>query len=120
MFELSVRENISSAHFLEGHEGKCKHLHGHTWKVEVTICSDHLDVIGRVVDFAVFKEKIKEFLSSLDHACLNDLENFKDVNPTTENISKYIYTEIKEIIKPLELKKVQVWESDSSSIVYYE
>lgn len=120
MFELSVKGDIASAHFLRGYEGRCKNLHGHTWKIEVVIISRDLDAIGMVADFAVLKKRLKEFLMGLDHVCLNDLLFFKDVNPTTENIAKYIYTQFGVIIEPLKIKAVRVWESETSSVVYYE
>lgn len=120
MFELSIRGDIASAHFIEGYQGKCKDLHGHTWKVEVTIMSGQLDEIGMVADFAVLKQQLREVLGAIDHVCLNDLAFFKELSPTTENIAKYIYTHFKEAIKPLTIKHVRVWESDTSSVTYYE
>ncbi len=90
MYELSIKGDIAAAHFLRGYEGKCKDLHGHTWHVEVAIVSDQLDKVGMVADFAVLKKQLKEFLMGLDHVCLNDLPFFKSVNPSTENIAKYI------------------------------
>ena len=120
MFELSVKGDIASAHFLRGYEGKCKDLHGHTWKIEVVIVSDQLDAIGMVADFAVLKKQLKEFLAVIDHVCLNDLSYFKEVNPTTENIAQYIYTHFSKDIKPLKIKHVQVWESELASVMYYE
>jgi len=119
MFELSIQEDIASAHFLKGHEGKCKGLHGHNWKIEVCVVSDKLDEVGRVSDFAFLKKQLKEFLSGIDHVCLNELDDFKDHNPTTENIAKYIYDHFGKIILPLSLKSVQVWESETSSVKYY-
>jgi len=118
MFELSIKGDIAAAHFLRGYEGKCKNLHGHTWKIEVTIISDQLDDIGMVADFTVLKKQLKEFLETIDHVCLNDLPYFKDVNPTTENITKYIYTHFGKVIDPLKIKTVRVWESDTSSVTY--
>lgn len=120
MFELSVRDHIASAHFLRGYEGKCKNLHGHTWKIEVTLISDQLDAIGMVADFAALKIKLKEFLAAIDHVCLNDLPYFKEHNPTTENIARYIYTNFARDVVPLKIKSVEVWESDSASVLYYE
>ncbi len=120
MFELSVKGEIASAHFLRGYEGKCKNLHGHNWKVEVAILGQQLDNVGMVADFAILKKKLKDFLFNLDHVCLNDLEYFKQANPTSENIAKYIYENFSKLIAPLSIKRVQVWESESSSVVYYE
>jgi 6-pyruvoyltetrahydropterin/6-carboxytetrahydropterin synthase len=120
MFELKVKGDIASAHQLRGYEGRCKDLHGHTWKIEVTILSDKLDDIGMVADFKVIKKLLKEVLDPLDHVYLNDLPYFKTANPTTENLARYIYQEFSKTIRPLKLKQVEVWESDSASSIYYE
>jgi len=64
----------------------------------------------------VLKKQLKEFLSALDHVCLNDLPYFQEVNPTTENIAKYVYWNFPETIAPLQVKSVEVWESDNSSV----
>ncbi len=111
---------MASAHFLRGYEGKCKNMHGHTWKIEVFIINDQLDSLGMVADFGILKTKLNDFIANLDHAALNDLEYFQVNNPTTENIAKYIYVQYSQIIHPLQVSKVQVWESDSSSVTYSE
>ncbi len=120
MFELTIKDHIASAHFLKGYEGMCKNLHGHTWKIEVVIAANSLNKIGMVEDFVVIKKKLKEFLATIDHVCLNDLPYFKEHNPTTENIAKYIYQNFSKQVQPLKLTRVQVWESVSASITYYE
>jgi len=120
MFEIAIKGDIASAHYLRKYEGKCKNLHGHTWNVEVVMISEELDEIGMVADFRVLKKQLKEFLMTIDHVCLNDLPYFQEVNPTTENIAKYIYTHFAETVTPLKIKSVQVWESDTSSVLYYE
>ena len=120
MFELKVKGDIASAHQLHGYEGRCKDLHGHTWKIEVTIQNETLDAIGMVADFRVMKKLLKEVLAPIDHVFLNDLPYFKTVNPTTENIAKYVYQQFSKACAPLKLKQVEVWESESASVVYYE
>jgi len=120
MFELCIKGDIASAHFLRGYEGKCKDLHGHTWTIEVFLENDQLDDIGMVADFAVLEKQLKEFLKSIDHVCLNDLKYFKENNPTTENIAQYIYQNFADVIKPLALAKVTVWESDLCGVTYHE
>ena len=120
MFELSVRSDIASAHLIKGHEGKCKNLHGHMWKIEVTVESAQLNDLGMVCDFAVLKKRLQEVLDPLDHGCLNDVPYFKDANPTTENIAKYVYDAMTEKVKPLNVKQVCAWESDTSKVVYSE
>ncbi len=119
MFELSVKGDFASSHILNGHDGKCKNLHGHTWKVEATVVGNRLNEIGLLVDFKLFKKQLKDFLEGLDHVHLNDLPAFKDMNPTTENLARYIYEEFGKVCRPLVLSKVTVWESDSASVTYF-
>ena len=120
MFELSVKSDFASAHFLRGYEGKCKTLHGHTWKVEVTLQSKQLDKIGMVADFAMIKRQLREFLEHLDHVHLNELTCFKEINPTTENLARYICEEFPKKYKVPNVTKVTVWESDNASATYYK
>jgi 6-pyruvoyltetrahydropterin/6-carboxytetrahydropterin synthase len=120
MFELTIKSDIAAAHFIEGHQGQCRNLHGHSWKIEVTLGSGQLDELGMVADFAVLKEKLQEVLGPIDHVCLNELPYFKEKSPTTENIAEYVYLHLKEAVSPLKIKQVRAWESDSSSATYYE
>ena len=118
IYALKVQDTISSAHFLRHYEGKCKNLHGHNWKVQVTIAADTVDGAGMVADFGVLKQKLRDVLASCDHTCLNDLSFFKTHNPTTENIARYVYEELSRAVAPLTVKSVEVWESDACSVVY--
>ena len=80
---------IDSCHNLRGYEGKCKNLHGHSWKISVWAQGkdDQKDEVGILFDFGNVS-KIKE---ELDHKFINeDVPHFRDVNPTAENISQYI------------------------------
>jgi 6-pyruvoyltetrahydropterin/6-carboxytetrahydropterin synthase len=115
VFEIRVEDNFSSAHRLREYKGKCEALHGHNWKVEIFIESENLDKIGIVTDFKKIKKLLSQVLEKLDHAFLNDITYFKNVNPTSENIAKYIFVKLQEKDKKLNLKKVTVWESDNSA-----
>jgi 6-pyruvoyltetrahydropterin/6-carboxytetrahydropterin synthase len=119
MFEVSVAGHFAASHMLRGYEGKCKNLHGHTWKVEVALAGNKLNDTGMLIDFVDVKKKLNGFLETLDHVHLNDLPVFQDINPTTENIAKHVFEKFSEICRPLELKRVRVWESDASSVTYY-
>lgn len=120
MYELTIAGHFAAAHFLKGYPGQCKNLHGHTWKLEITIQSATLDDIGVVMDFKVLKPRLNEFLKRLDHGCLNDLPEFERSNPTTENIARYIYREFAAECQPFKIKQVRVWESDNASVTYFE
>ena len=120
MFEVKVRDHIASAHTLHGYDGPCAHLHGHTWKIEVTVQGHTLDQVGLLVDFKELKKKLKAVLGPLDHVNLNDLPAFSVSNPSTENLAKLIYKDMSAQVAPLKLKQVEVWESDTASVIYYE
>ena len=113
---MAIKGEFSSAHYLRGYKGKCKNLHGHNWKVEIIIIADELDEIGMVADFGFLKSKMNGILEITDHVCLNDLEYFEEINPTSENIAKYLFDEYVKVIKPFKVKSVQVWESENSSV----
>ena len=120
MYNLTIKEHFSSAHFLRDYEGKCKNLHGHNWKVEAVVSGKELDKVGMIADFGVLKVGLKKVLEGLDHACLNEIEYFKEVNPTSENIAKFLYQEYQKEIEPLTLESISIWESDNSCVRYVQ
>jgi 6-pyruvoyltetrahydropterin/6-carboxytetrahydropterin synthase len=117
MYKIKIEGDFSAAHNLRGYRGKCEDLHGHNWKVEVEVLSPKLDKIGMVMDFKCLKEKLYNFLEKLDHKYLNNIAYFKKINPTSENIAKYLYTNLQKEIRGLH--SVTVWESDKASATYY-
>jgi 6-pyruvoyltetrahydropterin/6-carboxytetrahydropterin synthase len=116
MYSLKVQGTFSSAHNLRGYKGKCEDLHGHNWIVEIVVASAKLDTIGMVLDFKYLKKKLNVILEQMDHKYLNQIAFFKKVNPTSENIAKYIYDQLKPVV-PL-LSQVTVWENNTSSATY--
>ena len=117
MYEIEVFLNFSAAHRLRGYKGKCENIHGHNWKVGVTVSSDKLDKIGIVADFRDVKKQLKDVLEKLDHKNLNSLAYFKKINPTSENLARFIYEKLK---KRLPVSSVSVWETDGSKATYSE
>ncbi|MCB5258349.1 MAG: 6-carboxytetrahydropterin synthase QueD [Candidatus Cloacimonadaceae bacterium] len=120
MYKLSVYDYFSAAHRLRGYEGPCSNVHGHNWKVRVTFQTGKLDPLGMAIDFKELKVKLSEILKELDHTFLNELVIFKDTNPTSENIAKYIYDSLSESFKDsaISLLEVEVQESEKVSVVY--
>lgn len=120
MYKVKVISDFSAAHMLRDYKGKCENLHGHNWKVEVSVSSKKLDRLGMVIDFKELKRGLNSVLEELDHKNLNDLPYFKKVNPTSENIAKYIYDKMEDH-RPLTIDhclKVTVWESDTACATY--
>jgi len=100
--------------------GKCEELHGHNFKVEVTIAAKDLNSSGIIIDFRYVKKWLQEILDNFDHKHLNEIPFFTEINPSSENIAKYIYREMKLKAAQAEVKvaRVKVWESESAAVTY--
>jgi 6-pyruvoyltetrahydropterin/6-carboxytetrahydropterin synthase len=122
MYELMIESQFSAAHQLRGYKGKCEGLHGHNWRIQVTVSSDKLNDVGMAMDFHDLKAMTNEVISSLDHSFLNEVFPFTEKNPSSENIAKWIYDLIKKKIrkKQCNMSSVTVWENETSSATYYE
>ncbi len=122
MYKVKIVSQFSAAHSLRNYKGKCETLHGHNWKVEILVSSLRLNSSGMVMDFSDLKKLTLSVLDKLDHCHLNELEYFKNQNPSSEEIARYIYDKLKEEIaaKGCKLEEVRVWETDSSCAVYQE
>ena len=109
MYYVSKRMEIAGAHQLNlPYSSKCKNLHGHNWIVTVHCNSKSLTDYGMIVDFAKVKEVIH---GKLDHQCINSI---LDVNPTAENMAKWICDQI------IPCYKVTVQESEGNIATYEE
>jgi 6-pyruvoyltetrahydropterin/6-carboxytetrahydropterin synthase len=121
MYELLVQTEFAAAHYLREYEGKCENLHGHNWKIEVTLRSTKLDRAGMLIDFKHARAIISGVLESYDHRYLNDVEEFRVDNPTTENISRILYKSIgARLPEGVSISKVTCWESDHCGSSYFE
>ncbi|MGO9378867.1 MAG: 6-carboxytetrahydropterin synthase QueD [Dissulfurispiraceae bacterium] len=122
MYTLTVETKFASAHQLNEYNGKCENLHGHSWKVQVVVTAQNLNRIGLAMDFSDLKRLTSEIVDPLDHVCLNDLPPFADQNPSSENISRWIFESLKEKVAGYSviLKAVTVWESETASATYTE
>ena len=120
MYQVSIQTQFSAAHFLRNYKGNCENLHGHNWKVEVTVSSDTLDDTGMVIDFTILKQKTTNIIEQFDHTHLNEIPHFVKINPSSENIAAYVFNLLKEELKDttVMLTKVSVWESDTSRASY--
>jgi 6-pyruvoyltetrahydropterin/6-carboxytetrahydropterin synthase len=122
MFQVSVEETFSAGHALRGYKGKCENVHGHNYRVRVTLEGPQLDSTGLLVDFTHLKHVIREIMGRLDHQFMNDLEPFKNVNPSAENVAKYFYEEATRRLKDLppgaRITDVILWETDTSRAQY--
>lgn len=117
--QVTKEFTFDSCHQLKEYNGKCARLHGHTYKLQVTL-EGTVDDIGMVMDFKVLKELVEEFIiKDLDHYNLNDRLDF---NTTAENMVVYFYSVIDACIsgikKPISLVEVKLWETPTSFATY--
>ena len=120
MYEVTIIKSFSAAHVLAEIGGKCEELHGHNFKVEVTVAAPKLNSAGLLIDFRVVKKWLAEILEDIDHKYLNTLPSFAGINPSAENIAKYIGEKMESETKKVFVKviKVKVWESENAAVAY--
>jgi 6-pyruvoyltetrahydropterin/6-carboxytetrahydropterin synthase len=133
MFEVSVDETFSAGHALRGYKGKCENPHGHNYKVRLTVQGLQLDSIGLLFDFVHLKQVLHGVIDGMDHKYLNDQPPFIELNPSAENIAKYLYDEVSRGLKEAtaatalaqdgknspKITSVTVWETDITSATYH-
>jgi 6-pyruvoyltetrahydropterin/6-carboxytetrahydropterin synthase len=122
MYEIKIESYFSGAHRLRGYDGQCENLHGHNWKVEIFVSSWELREDGMVLDFRRLKQATQNVLETLDHKYLNEIPYFAEINPSSENIAKYIFDRVRERLGESRAKvtKVTAWESAGDCASYYE
>lgn len=120
-YKVSVEQDFDAAHYLRGYRGKCEALHGHRFRVAVTVRASALDEIGLAYDFTELKQHLRDILARFDHTCLNDVPPFDEINPSSENIAATIHRELKARLKaaPVALAAIEVGESPLNHITYY-
>jgi len=121
LYKIFVETHFAASHQLHGYQGACKALHGHTWKIRVEVKTDQVDEIGISVDFKELKSDIRSIIDRLDHHHINEIPPFDKMNPTAENLSRYIYEEVQKTLPShVGMSKVTVWESSNYAISYSE
>ena len=121
MFEVTVEQTFAAGHALRNYRGKCENVHGHNYRVRVTVQGNQLDATGLLVDFLEVNRLISGTVEYLDHRFINDLPPFDQLNPSAENIAKYFYEKVSGGLNTevaARVSQVQVWETDVSSAVY--
>jgi 6-pyruvoyltetrahydropterin/6-carboxytetrahydropterin synthase len=127
MFEVTIEHTFAAGHSLREYKGKCENVHGHNYRIQVTVEGEQLNRIGLLVDFVDLKRAVRRVSEQLDHQFINDVEPFTTVNPSAENIARYFYDEVSKALNlqantfnenPIRIGQVKVWETDTSIAVY--
>ncbi|OOF88632.1 6-carboxytetrahydropterin synthase QueD [Rodentibacter ratti] len=141
MFKISKEFSFDMAHLLDGHDGKCQNLHGHTYKLQVEIMGD-LSPLGAkksmVIDFSDLKTIVKKaILEPMDHAFIYDETNEREnkiakllqsldsktfgvpFRTTAEELARFIFNRLKYDEK-LAVSTIRLWETPTSFCEYSE
>jgi 6-pyruvoyltetrahydropterin/6-carboxytetrahydropterin synthase len=122
MFEVSVDQTFAAGHALRNYKGRCENVHGHNFRVQVTIEGERLDDTGMLVDFLDVKKSMQEVIERLDHQFLNEIPPFDVKNPSAENIAEHFYeTMSRDLDKnpvAIRIREVKVWETEIQSATY--
>jgi len=116
MIEVTKRFTFEASHHLPWHSGKCRNLHGHSYKLEVSLSGD-LNDNGIVVDFYLLSALVQQaVIDRYDHQNLNQ---FFD-NPTAENIATNIFLELSALVKKAkwgaDVRSVKLWETEKCHV----
>jgi 6-pyruvoyltetrahydropterin/6-carboxytetrahydropterin synthase len=121
MFEVTIEETFAAGHALRNYRGKCENVHGHNYRCQVTLEGAELDDIGLLVDFVELKRVVHGVIDRMDHQWLNEFPPFDVLNPSAENMARYIYEQVTEGLKVREgvrIAHVKLWETDTAHATY--
>ncbi len=120
---VSTEIEFSASHMLDGFENGCERMHGHNWIVRVYYEFEKLDDRGVAVDYMELKQALSDaILPHFDHRHLNDMPEFRSINPTSENIAAEIFRLCAEQVGFANgtLIEVELWETPTDMVRYRE
>src|SRR2546421_13107792 len=120
-FQITTTREFAAAHQLELYDGSLEPLHGHNWRVKVTVAAERLDAIGVVMDFHDLERRVDAIVTPLNNRHLNELSPFtpRKINPTAENVAAHIAAALAPGLPAgVRLACVEVWETSGNSAVY--
>lgn len=139
MYEIQIEAHFDAAHFLKDYVGKCKNIHGHRWRVIVSMQGENVQETGEkrgmLVDFGQLKQALQEEISQLDHALILEAGAVQEstmqaleaeqfhlavlpFRPTAENFAKYFYTKLWK--RGYQIKRVCIYETPNNCASYWE
>ncbi len=120
MYEIFIEDSFSAAHQIREYGGNCENLHGHNWDVKVFVEAKSLDNRGIGLDFRILKIEVEKVLKDLDHKNLSEIKPFDKINPTSENIAKFIFDKLSEIVNSdsKKVSKIEIHETQGTGVIY--
>jgi 6-pyruvoyltetrahydropterin/6-carboxytetrahydropterin synthase len=122
MYEASKVIWFCAAHQVRFDNGECERLHGHNWRVRVTTQARAVDRTGYVVDFARLKKAAWEAVEQFDHGNLNEKPPFTDLNPTAENLARYVHEQLARQFNDdrVRVHRVEIWETENNRAAFVD
>jgi len=120
MFEITVETHFCAAHYLRDYEGDCSRMHGHNFSVVVTVAGEHLQPNGILIDFKELKKVVENHTAQFDHRVMNEVPPFDEINPTVENVARWLYEVLSKDLgkKNLMVSRVEVKETERYRAAY--
>lgn len=125
-YTIAKEFTFAAAHQIPDHPGKCRHLHGHNYRVRVFLQAQTLDPLGMVLDFSLLKGMMEKTVGHFDHRVINEIPPFDSINPTAELLSEYVHTGVSERLaetpeateRDVRVRRVEVWENPTCCAIF--
>ena len=119
-YRVGAEVSFSASHQLRGYKADLEPLHGHNFRVVVTLEATELEALDLVLDFIELEEHIRGIVAPFDHQHVNEIPPFDRINPTTENMARHFFEELGARINDerVRVRRVQVWEAPTYSASY--
>jgi len=124
-FSITTSREFAAAHALRLYDGSLEPLHGHNWRVEVTVLSSELDSIGVVMDFHELERLVDQIVAPWHNRHLNEVAPFSEgrqmvINTSTENVALVIGRGVAtQLPSGVRLTRVDVWETAANRATYF-
>jgi len=116
-FDITTTGEFSASHQLRLYDGTLEPLHGHNWRIKLTVSADRLDAIGVVMDFHELARLLDAIVGPMHNRHLNDLPPFLAMNPSAENVALHIAQSLR-LPDRARLHSVEVWETSENSAIW--
>jgi 6-pyruvoyltetrahydropterin/6-carboxytetrahydropterin synthase len=123
VYQVEVETTFAAAHALRNYKGGLEPLHGHNFRVRVMLSGTQLDPAGMVIDFVDVKAALDRATQRYEHRNLNEVAPFDVESPSSENLARLIYEDLRGILQTqisqgVVIDEVRVWETNFSGAAY--
>lgn len=94
MLTVSVETCFWASHQLTLPDGSKESVHSHNWSVTAEVGRDEMDNMGLVMDFHRLREMLNDIVAEFDNVKLDEVDYFRPMNSTAENVAKYIFEKL--------------------------